>query len=85
MDKKKITTFGEASCPVWMKEMFDNIISISEKIGCMETPAVFFKKLFREYRKRQLSYNIFEPANEATPMLLKFAECRLVNIMYNKI
>ena len=80
-----LTDFGEAKCPIWMKQMLDYMINMSYNIGCMKTPAIFFKKLFNAYRSTQLKYKATEPASEVVPMFLKYAECRIINIMYNKI
>jgi hypothetical protein len=80
-----ITKFQNIECPVWMKDMLDRMINISNDISCMLNPATYFNKLFGKYKSEIMRYRSIEPIDNRIPTFLAYVECRIIYTMFNSI
>jgi hypothetical protein len=79
--RDKITHFEGAHCPLWMKQMLDKMVTIADDILCMKTPKLYFIRLFGKYLYESMKY----PLEKSLPHFLQYAECSIINLMFNKI
>jgi hypothetical protein len=80
-----ISKFQDIECPVWMKDMLDNMIIMANDIFCMSNPADYFNKLFGKYKSQIIRYRSTEPIDKTIPKFLAYAECRIIYTMFNTI
>lgn len=80
------TIFEGFKCPLWMKEMLDRMVTISNGMKCMKTPESYFRSLYGQYKYEKLKFKATEPSSEITlHKFLEDVECKIINLMYNKI
>lgn len=80
-----IDKFEGIECPVWMREMLIEMVKKANQITCMKDPSYFFRKVFGYYRMLKIRYKSTEKFDPNLPKFLTFAECRIINKMYNSI
>lgn len=78
------TEFEGSKCPLWMADMLEKMVRIARQ-KCMKTPQQFFRELFGRYINEKIKYGATEPSPHELPKFLQDAECKLINLMYNKI